>query len=69
LETHKVFFPTAEDVVVQKLRWGRLKDQSDLLEVLALQGESLDFAYIEHWCDAHGTRELLDKLRSEIPPI
>jgi hypothetical protein len=42
------WLPTAEDVVVQKLRWGRPKDLEDARDVLAVQGtESLDMAYIE----------------------
>jgi Nucleotidyltransferase of unknown function (DUF6036) len=68
LEGREVFMPTAEDVVVQKLRWGRTKDAEDARFILAVQGDALDFAYIERWCDQHGTRALLDKLRSEIPP-
>jgi hypothetical protein len=68
LEGREVFMPTAEDVVVQKLRWGRVKDAEDARFILAVQGDALDFNYIEHWCDQHGTRALLDKLRSEIPP-
>jgi len=68
LQGREVFFPSPEDVVVQKLRWQRHKDLSDALDVLTIQGQSLDFAYIEHWSDQHGTRALLDKLRSEIPP-
>ena len=67
LRDREVFFPSPEDVVVQKLRWQRHKDLSDAQDVLTIQGKSLDFAYIEHWCDQHGTRALLDKLRSEIP--
>lgn len=32
-----VWFPTAEDVVVQKLRWGRAQDVADTINVLAVQ--------------------------------
>lgn len=64
------WLPTAEDVVVQKLRWGRVKDLEDARDVLAVQGpESLDMTYIEKWCDLHGTRERLQKALSEIPPL
>jgi hypothetical protein len=68
LHGHEVFFPSPEDVVVQKLRWQRHKDLSDAQDVLTIQEQQLDFAYIEHWCDLHGTRALLEKLRSQIPP-
>ncbi len=63
------WLPAVEDVVVQKLRWGRAKDLEDARDVLAVQGtESLDMAYIEHWCDLHGTRERLRRALAEIPP-
>ena len=54
-------------VVVAKLRWAlslnRPKDAEDTRGVIAVQGERLDWNYIRRWCDAHGTRELLDKVR------
>jgi hypothetical protein len=63
------FLPTAEDVVIQKVRWGRLKDLDDAQNVLAVQRDALDFTYIEKWCDLHGTRARLEDLRRSIPPI
>ena len=60
---------TAEDMVIQKVRWNRDKDRDDARNILAVQGDALDFAYIERWCDAHGTRTRLDELRRSIPPI
>ena len=64
---------TAEDVVVTKLRWykalKRSKDKDDARGVMAVQGDSLDWAYIRRWCDLHGTRELLEAVRASIPPI
>ncbi len=68
LRNREVFFPTAEDVIVQKLRWGRNKDLDDARDVMAVQYQSLDWSYIEHWCQVHGTRELLQKIKSVIPP-
>jgi hypothetical protein len=65
----EVWLPTAEDVIVQKLRWARPKDLEDARDVLAVQTvENLDMAYIEKWCTAHGSLELLRKIESEIPP-
>ena len=65
----QVFMPTAEDVVVTKLRWSRHgrrhKDVDDVRNVLAVQGRRLDLEYIRQWCDQHGTRELLDRLLTE----
>ncbi len=55
--------PTAEDVVIQKLRWARPKDREDVSDVLLIQGDRLDFEYVRHWTDLHGTTELLEELR------
>ena len=59
---------TAEDVVIQKLRWAkgglRSKDFEDVVNVLLRKGKDLDFAHIEHWCGVHGTMALLEKARA-----
>ena len=60
---------TAEDMVIQKVRWNRDKDRDDARNILAVQGDALDFPYIERWCDEHGTRNRLEDLRRSIPPI
>ena len=69
----EVNIPTAEDVVVTKLRWaaGRkpTKDVEDVRNVIAVQGNALDDGYIHGWCGRHGTRALLDEIRASIPPI
>ena len=65
----EAWIATAEDMVIQKVRWNRDKDRDDARNILAVQGDALDFAYIERWCDAHGTRTRLDELRRSIPPI
>jgi len=65
----QMWMPTAEDVVIQKIRWGRQRDQADVLDVMSVQAETLDWAYVEHWCDQHGTRPLLEELRASIPPL
>lgn len=57
--------PTAEDVIIQKLRWQRDKDIADARTVLAVQANRLDWNYIKTWTDQHGTTELLDRLRKE----
>jgi hypothetical protein len=68
-----VWVASPEDVVVTKLRWSkqgmRNRDVDDVRNVVAVQGDALDWAYIHRWCDAHGTRELLDRIRASIPPI
>lgn len=64
------WLPSPEDVVVQKLRWGRNKDLDDARDVLAVQGiDFLDMPYIENWCTIHGTKDRLNKALSEIPPM
>jgi hypothetical protein len=60
---------TAEDMIIQKIRWWRDKDRDDARNILAVQGDALDFAYIEKWCDLHGTRSRLDDLRRSIPRV
>lgn len=69
VEGRSAFVPTAEDVVVQKLRWAariaRPKDRDDAMKVMAHQWSRLDWAYVEKWADEHGTRALMEQLRSE----
>jgi hypothetical protein len=56
-----------------KLRWfhalNRAKDYDDARNVVAIQGDRLDWNYITRWCDARGTRDLLEQMRASIPPI
>ena len=69
----RVYLPTPEDVVVQKARWllhgNRPKDREDIASVLGVRQGILDWDYIYSWCDQHGTRELLDEIRSMLPPL
>ena len=66
----EVCLPTAEDVIVQKLRWGRPKDIEDARDVLAVQTPSdLDMDYIQRWCVCHQTANLLTSLLEEINPL
>jgi hypothetical protein len=61
---------TAEDVLVTKLNWlnraNRAKDLLDIRAVISVQADNLDWPYIESWCDAHGSRPLLEKIRAEL---
>jgi hypothetical protein len=63
---HEVCIPTPEDIVIQKLRWQRAKDLLDVRDVIAVQEGNLDWPYVERWCDAHGTRSALDKVRADV---
>lgn len=65
-----LWLQTAEDLVVQKIRWGRSKDLDDARDVLAVQGpETLDMAYIKNWCSTHGTSERLETILESLPQL
>jgi hypothetical protein len=66
---HHVTMPTPEDVIVQKLRWGRPQDRIDAENVMDVQAPHLDWAYIEHWCGQHGKGTLLEEIRAGLEPI
>jgi predicted nucleotidyltransferase len=61
-----------EDMIVTKLRWsqhvGREKDIADARNLIAVQHDRVDWPYVQIWCERHGTRELLDRLRREGTP-
>lgn len=66
----RVSIPTAEDVIITKLRWARSKDIDDIRDVIAVQGDAaLDWNYIHKWTAIHGTRAKLDEIRASIPPL
>jgi hypothetical protein len=69
LSGRDVFLPTAEDVLVMKIRWRRSQDLEDARYLIAVQPDRLDWSYIESWCDVHGTRTVLDEVRRSVPPI
>ena len=65
----QIWLPTAEDVIIMKVRWARGRDQDDVRAVIGVQGEKLDWPYIESWCERHGTRALLEKIRRTVPKV
>ncbi|HKB40957.1 MAG TPA: hypothetical protein VKD72_31305 [Gemmataceae bacterium] len=69
----EVVVPTAEDVIITKLRWAvqgrRTKDRDDVRDVIAVQGDRIDWDYVHTWSERHGTREALDEIRRSIPPL
>jgi hypothetical protein len=73
LLNRQIWLPTAEDVIITKLHWGlldaRSKDRADVRDVIAIQGDRIDWDYVHGWCEQHGTRALLDEIRRSIPPI
>lgn len=60
----QAWFPTAEDVIIQKLRWARSKDFDDVVAILRVQ-TMLDSDHIYHWCGLHGTLPPLAKAQAE----
>jgi hypothetical protein len=68
--SRQVYLPTAEDVIVQKLRWGRPKDLEDARDVLAVQTPAkLDMDYITRWSEIHQTSGHLRLMLAEIEPL
>lgn len=56
---------TPEDVVIQKLRWARRKDLDDVVNLLAVSGDVLDWDFVWRWTVEHATCERLRQLRAE----
>ena len=65
----EVWLPSAEDVIITKLRWARGKDLEDIKDVIGVQGGRLDWPYVEAWCAKHGTLRRLADVRQAVPPV
>jgi hypothetical protein len=65
----ETWLPTAEDVIIQKLRWQRRKDLDDCVNIIAVNGPRLDWEYINAWAAKHGTLKLLQELQRSIPDL
>lgn len=65
-------FATAEDIVLNKLRWfhhgGSVSERQwqDVLGVLRVQATALDDAYLDHWAARLRLEHLLARARSEL---
>jgi len=63
----KAFFSTAEDIILAKLEWfrsgGEISERQwrDILGVLDLQSERLDFEYLRKWAMILGVQDLLQR--------
>jgi hypothetical protein len=64
-----VWIPTAEDVVIQKLRWARDKDLADARDVMAVQGPALDHGYIEVWSHRLDILDRYQSIRASVHDI
>jgi hypothetical protein len=66
-------FASAEDTLLHKLVWYRLGNQvsdrqwSDILGVLKVQADSLDFEYLDLWAHRLNVSDLLSRARGEEP--
>lgn len=65
----RVFLPIAEDVVIQKLRWGRPKDVDDVIDVLSIQAGKIDHAYIQDWCRRLHILDRYESILADLPDI
>lgn len=66
--TGEVWLASAEDVILAKLRWFRKGGEvswRDVLGVLKVQGESLDFAYLSAQAQRFGLKDLFDQARED----
>jgi len=63
---------TPEDIILNKLIWyqdgGGVSERQweDAKGVLKVQGNTLDYQYLEYWAEALGIKELIVKLKQEI---
>ncbi len=44
-----------------------MNPEAATLAVIAVQGARIDWDYVASWCERHGTREILESLRSSVP--
>ncbi|MEQ8464457.1 hypothetical protein [Coleofasciculus sp. E1-EBD-02] len=68
-EDTMLYFASPEDVILSKLRWrqgsGSDKQWRDVLAVLKVQGEQLDFDYLWEWAENFGLTLDLDRAFTE----
>jgi hypothetical protein len=65
--TVSAYLPSAEDAILQKIRWFQLgggvsdRQWSDILGVLKMRAEKLDYTYLREWAARLGLSDLLDR--------
>lgn len=67
IEGRTIWLPTAEDVVIQKLRWAKLgkreKDFLDAIGILRVRRPRLEWEHIEKWCSELILGEILEEAK------
>ena len=56
---HRLWVPTAEDLLLQKLKTGRPRDFEDAASIVSRQHSHLDFRYLNRWARRLGVVEEL----------
>ncbi len=68
---HKAYFASPEDNILSKLEWYRMggevsdRQWQDVLNVLKIQGDGIDKAYLDIWADELGVSDLLSRALEE----
>jgi hypothetical protein len=66
-----LYVATAEDTIIAKLEWARAggseRQLRDVASILAVNGDSLDRAYLDRWIEALGIGDMWDAARSMLP--
>lgn len=66
------FVASPEDIVLAKLEWFRLGDEvsetqwRDVVNVLHVQGNSLEQSYLDRWATELGVADLLERAKEEV---
>jgi hypothetical protein len=71
LTNEPIYVLSPEDIILHKLEWFRLgggvsdRQWGDILGVLQVQRDQLDFTYLEHWAKSLGLSDLLSHARQD----
>jgi len=69
--TPEIFVASPKDTILSKLEWYRLggevsdRQWNDILGVLKVQGDRLDFDYLDRWADELSVADLLKRARED----